>query len=211
MGYWNTFTPIFCYETVEKYADSIQRYVDDGMLMSSSELYYPIRLKPKGMNTLSSLRENGANHIELRMIDLNPFEESGVDIRDLKFAHLMLIWLASTPAETVALNDQVRAVQNFKNAARYDLKTVYLYDENSDSYSFVSAAKIIIVRMRMFFRRLGFDVNDILDYQYMKFESTEGRYARKVREQFGNGYVKKGLAFTKRNDFFHSSNRSVDR
>ncbi len=194
MGYWNEFTPIFNYENIKKYTDSIQMYVDDGALAAPSELYYPIRLKPKGVNSIASLRENGADHIELRMFDLNPFEESGLDIRDVKFAHLMLIWLAATPDVPVTLNDQVHAVQNFKNAARYDLKTVYMYDENGDSYSFVSAAKIIIERMRFFFRPLGLKVNDILDYEYNKFTDAENRYAWKLRKEFEGGFVKKGLA-----------------
>lgn len=197
MGYWNEFTPIFNYESLEKYADSIQTYVDDGALAAPSELYYPIRLKPNGINSLTSLRENGANHIELRMFDLNPFEEVGLDIRDVKFAHLMLIWLASTPDAPVTLNDQVHAVQNFKNASRFDLKTVYMYDENGDSYSFVTAAKIIIERMRMFFRPLGIDANEILDYEYSKFEDAENRYAWRVRKEFGSSFVKAGLKHMK--------------
>lgn len=197
MGYWNEFTPIFNYESLPQYVDSMQHYVDDGALKAPSELYYPIRLKPAGPNSLSALRENGADHIELRMIDLNPLEETGLDIRDIKFAHLMLIWLAGTPDVPVTINDQVHAVQNFKNAARYDLKTVYMYDENGDSYSFVSASKIIIERMRFFFRPLGIDVNDILDYEYDKFTNAENRYAYKVRKLYNGSFVKKGLELTK--------------
>ena len=197
MGYWNEFTPIFNYESLPQYVDSMQHYVDDGALKAPSELYYPIRLKPAGPNSLSALRENGADHIELRMIDLNPLEETGLDIRDIQFAHLMLVWLAGTPDVPVTINDQVHAVQNFKNAARYDLKTVYMYDENGDSYSFVSASKIIIERMRFFFRPLGINVNDILDYEYDKFTNAENRYAYKVRKLYNGSFVKKGLELTK--------------
>ena len=197
MGYWNEFTPVFSYRSIEEYADRIQAYVDEGSLIAPSELYFPIRLKPKGTNSLSALRENGANHIELRMIDLNPFEEAGVDIRDIRFAHLMLVWLASTPDEPVLLNDQVHAVQNFKNAARYDLKTVYMYDENGDSYSFVTAAKIMIERMRAFFRANAYEVGDLLDYEYAKFDDSDNRYAFRVRKEFGNAFVKNGLRFVK--------------
>ncbi len=193
MGYWNEFTPIFNYESVEKYADSIQRYVDEGTLRAPTELYYPVRLKPAGPNSLESLKKNGADHIELRMFDLNPLEKTGLDVRDIKFAHLLLVWLACTPAATITLNDQVHAVQNFKNASRYDLKTVYMYDETGDSYSFVTAAKLIIERLRMFFRPLGIPVNDILDFEYAKFEDPDKRYSRQVRRQYSGSFVKKGL------------------
>lgn len=197
MGYWNEFTPVFVYDSIEQYADRIETYVNDGALMAPSELYFPIRLKPKGVNRLSSLREHGANHIEMRMFDLNPFEESGLDIRDVRFAHLLLVWLASTPDEKVSLNDQVHAVQNFKNAARYDLKTVYMYDENGESYSFVSAAKIIIERIRSFFRSNGYEVDELLDFEYAKFENAENRYAYRMRKEFGREYVKGGLRYMK--------------
>ena len=197
MGYWNEFTPIFNYESLEKYTDSIQRYVDDGTLMAPSELYFPIRLKPAGVNNLKALRENGATYIELRMFDLNPFVKEGLDIRDIKFAHLLLVWLASTPSEKISLNDQVHAVQNFKNAARYDLKTVRMYDPEGESYSFAASAKIIINQMRYFYRGLGISVNEILDFEYEKFEIAENRYAWRMRKEYGTEYVKKCLALVK--------------
>ena len=195
-GYWNPFLPILDHSDLRSFTGSIRKYIRAGMLHSASELYLPVRLKPRGDNSLDSLAENGVDHIELRMFDLNPFEASGLDIRDIKFAHLMLVWLAATPDINIRLNDQVHAVQNFKNAARYDLKTVYMYDENGESYSFVSAAKILIERMRFFFRPLaGKEVTDIFDYEYEKFTNAENRYAWRMRKEFGNGFVKKGLKY----------------
>ena len=165
--------------------------------MAPSELYFPIRLKPAGVNSLKALRENGATYIELRMFDLNPFVKEGLDIRDIKFAHLLLVWLASTPSEKISLNDQVHAVQNFKNAARYDLKTVRMYDPEGESYSFAASAKIIINQMRYFYRGLGISVNEILDFEYEKFEIAENRYAWRMRQEYGTEYVKKCLALVK--------------
>ena len=91
LGYWNDFTPVLDYSGTDAYAESIQRYVDCGLISVPSELYYPIRLKPKGENTLAALRSNGVNHIELRMIDLNPLRPEGIDLRDVVFAQLLTI------------------------------------------------------------------------------------------------------------------------
>lgn len=124
LGYWNAFTPVFDYTDIRRYAGSIERYVDAGLLHSASELYYPIRLKPKGENSLQALRDGGVDHIELRMFDLNPLVPGGLDVRDVQFAQLFLVWLASLPRLALSELDQVMAVQNFKNAAHYDLKTV---------------------------------------------------------------------------------------
>ncbi len=122
MGYWNEFAPILDYHDISAYADSIQKYVDMGLLKAASELYYPIRLKPAGENTLESLRKNGVNHIELRMFDLNPLADVGLEEKDVVFAQLLMVWLVSTPNQPFSEKDQIQAVQNFKNAARYDLK-----------------------------------------------------------------------------------------
>ena len=97
MGYWNFFSPILDYTSLDTYADSIQRYVDDGLLRFPTELYYPVRLKPAGKNSLENLRKNGVNHIELRMFDLNPLVSCGIEEKDIAFAQLLLVWLASTP------------------------------------------------------------------------------------------------------------------
>ena len=83
--------------TVLEYAGSIQRYLNSGTLAGVGELYYPIRLKPKGANRLNNLVQNGVNHIELRNIDINPFAESGLDVRDLQFIELALILFGSMP------------------------------------------------------------------------------------------------------------------
>ena len=92
-GYWNTFTPILFYDDILEYAGSIQRYLNSSTLAGVGELYYPIRLKPKGTNRLNNLVQNGVNHIELRNIDINPFAESGIDARDLQFIELLCLWI----------------------------------------------------------------------------------------------------------------------
>lgn len=177
--------------------DSIQRYVSDGWLRFPSELYYPVRLKPCGENTLSNLREQGVNHIELRMFDLNPLVPCGVDERDVIFAQLFLVWLASTPPRPFSDSAQVQAIQNFKNAAHYDLKTVNILLPNGEVNSVADAALDVIGEMETFYWDFPEGIREVLHFQKEKFVEQENRYSWKVREQFGNGFVKKGLALAK--------------
>lgn len=197
MGYWNDFAPVFDYSGLKEYVQGIRNYVRRGFLKSPSELYYPVRLKPPGKNNLETLKREGVNHIELRMFDLNPFEKSGVNIKDLYFAHLMMVWLASTPAQDFPDKDQVHAVANFKNAAHYDLKTVKILTPEGDTFSMVQAALNVIGMMREFYGELGIDVSDILDFENSKFTEKENRYAYRVREEFKDGFAKKALALAK--------------
>lgn len=197
MGYWNEFAPIFDYEDIEAYADSIQKYVDDGLLKAASELYFPIRLKPRGENHLDTLRKLGADHIELRMFDLNPLVEAGVEEKDILFAQLLMIWLAAAEDLCFTPKDQIQAVQNFKNAARYDLKTVKIQVPGGENDSVADAALMVIGQMQEFYREIGLGVQDVLEFEKDKFIDAGNRYAWKIREQFQKDFVKKALVLAK--------------
>lgn len=197
MGYWNEFAPVFDYDSIEAYVSRIQQYVDTGFLKAPSELYYPIRLKPKGENNLDRLVKYGVDHIELRMFDLDPFVESGVEEKDILFAQLLMVWLAAIPDRSFTQQDQIQAVQNFKNAARYDLKTVKILDPDGQIHSVAEAAIRVIDNMKVFYQELGLPVQDVLEFEHEKFIDAENRYAWKIRKQFQNGYVKKALKLAK--------------
>ena len=198
MGFWNFFAPILDYSNIRAYADSIQKYVDNGMLRAPTELYYPIRLKPRGKNVLSVLRERGVDHIELRMIDLNPLVPCGVNERDMAFAQMFLGWLAATPKERFLVKDQVQAVQNFKNAAHYDLKTVKIVTPDGEAISVADAALKVLEQMKEFYRDFPEDVRAVIDFQMEKFIDPEKRYAWIIRKEFSGGYAKKGLELAKK-------------
>lgn len=197
LGYWNFFAPILDYSSAAAYADSIQYYIDNGLIRYPSELYYPIRLKPRGDYGLEGLKR-GVSHIELRMVDLNPLVRAGIDERDVLFSQLLLVWMASTPDEVLATKDQVQAVQNFKNAAHYDLKTVKIVMPNGDAFSVVKSAKKIIDALEQFYEGFGDEVQECLEFQRAKFDNPENRYAWKIRHQYGEGYVARGLELARK-------------
>lgn len=198
LGYWNEFVPVLDYQSMEAYADSIEKYALQGLLKAPSELYYPVRLKPAGENCLENLKRNGVSHIELRMFDLNPLCPEGVEVRDVLFAQLLMIWLLCRPIEELSVRHQVHGVQNFKNAAHYDLKTVKIALPDGKICSAAQAAMDIIDDMKGFFRELQIDVQGILDFQYAKFEDADNRYAWKIRKGFQGGFVRKGMELAKR-------------
>ena len=226
LGYWNFFTPVLDYSSIEKYADSILGYIEYGMIRSESELYFPIRLKPAGKYSVAKLKENGVSHIELRMIDLNPYLPEGLDVRDAEFIKLLLIYLAALPDRVITPHEQIQAVKNTKNAAHYDINMVkivlpaseealkacrgekispaYSYKEKgAETTELVSAALCVIGKMEAFFGGIAerFDRSAaaveeamaVLAYQRGKFEDPKARYAFRVREEYGEDFVEKGL------------------
>lgn len=116
-GYWNQYLPIVDHHCLSSFTYGISKYIKAGFLHSASELYLPVRLKPKGENSLENLAENGVDHIELRMFDLNPDAPLGIDGRDLEFAHLLMIYLLSLPDFVFTPQLQTQAAADHKNAA----------------------------------------------------------------------------------------------
>lgn len=200
LGYWNAFSPVLDYTNIQRYSDSIQSYLDKGLLCAASELYYPVRLKPKGAYSLYALKEGGSDHLELRMFDINPFEESGIDVRDVQFVQLFLVWLASMPRRVLSMSEQVMAVQNFKSAARYDLDTVRIVMPELRDQAAVSArgaAMYLLDRIIDFYRGLSGEipdwVTDVLEFERKKVLHPRTRYAARVREQFSGTFLEKGM------------------
>ena len=179
-GYWNHFTPLLDYSDLESYIRSIQRYIDDGNLRSVSELYYPVRLKPRGANSLEALAEKGINHLELRVIDVNPLSPTGVFVEDIRFIHLLILYLVSLPEKEFTETDQIKAVRNIKQAAVFG---------NGDIRQ---RAKLILADIQLFAARYFPDYNGVIEYQLQKTKNGNS-YAEIISERFSSDYMKKGL------------------
>ena len=127
-GYWNQFIPQLDYTDLLAYIRSIKDYIEKGVLFSAGELYLPVRLKPRGENSLEALLIGGADHIELRMFDLNPLEKLGVAQKDLEFAHLFLIYLLHLEDFDFTSELQAKAIEHHQSAALYDISNVMIND-----------------------------------------------------------------------------------
>lgn len=179
-GYWNNFTPILYYNDILEYAGSIQRYLNSGTLAGVGELYYPIRLKPKGSNRLNNLVQNGVNHIELRNIDINPFAKSGLDVRDLQFIELLCLWIYSNYKDKLSYNDQIRVIENLKNAALYDIDSTTINGKEP----LREAGLRVLGEMKAFYGE-----TELIKYQIQKLTEPGKRYAERVSDSLKNNYM----------------------
>lgn len=193
IGYWNEFIPILNYENLKGYVDSIQHYIDDGLLKSASELYYPIRLKPQGANSIENLKKTGVNHIELRMLDLNPLSPVGIFKEDMDFLHMLIIYLTSLDDENFLKSEQISAVKNVKQAAKYDDENTFI-SLDGEKTSLKSAALNVLCNMQTFFQK--YEQNNalnIINYQKNKIIDKSKRYVEIIRKDYSENYVKNGL------------------
>lgn len=89
-GYRNLIDLFPDYSSAKSYVDSIYRFIEEGKISYAKEFYSSIRLKGSSMD-IRALAEKGIKYIELRTIDINPFDKVGVNLWDLKFIHLFLL------------------------------------------------------------------------------------------------------------------------
>lgn len=221
IGYWNDFEPVLDYRSLEGYVNSILKYTADGTLMSPAELYYPVRLKPAGLYDLERLRQEGVSHIEIRIIDENPYSEIGIFREDVRFLHLLMVYLASRAPKPFPEGEQLWALRDMKRAALFDDSTCLF-----NGLSIRENAAQALQEMEEFFAGgagaapggsasgdgsapVGVVapvtgsasaewayIREALDFQWRKLEPG-GRPAEVIREKFREGYNRKGLELAK--------------
>ena len=184
-GYWNDFTPILDYSNLKNYVRSIARYIVNGDLKAASELYYPVRLKPRGANSLETLFQNGVNHLELRVLDVNPLTRTGIFTEDIRFMHLLLLWLSSLPDLDFDEEKQSQAIADVKAAAVFG---------NAEIKN--RAAKTL-EEIKRFTAQYFQNYLNIVDYQLNKLHDGNS-YAEIVSREFTDDYMAKGLALARR-------------
>ncbi|MBR1920984.1 MAG: hypothetical protein IJ829_03135 [Kiritimatiellae bacterium] len=197
LGYWNHFTPVHDFSGVRAYADSIRDYVRRGFIAAPSELYFPVRLKPRGANRLASLVEGGIDRIELRCVDLNPLVGGLVDVRDVAFVQLMLLWCASRESAALSAAAQLSAVRNFKNAARFDIDAATILLPDGSTPSVRRAGLGLLDEIARFFGDFPDDVRAVVAFERGKLSAGARRYADEVRARFGGTFARKGLEWAR--------------
>ncbi|MEE0956491.1 MAG: glutathione synthase [Ruminococcus sp.] len=183
-GYWNDFTPILDYSNLKKYVGSIGRYILKDKLKAASELYYPVRLKPRGANSLEMLYQNGVNHLELRVLDVNPLTRTGIFTEDIRFFHLLLLWLCSLTDFDFDEETQRKAIADVKAAAVFGNTEIK------------RRAKKALEEIKSFAGQYFPNYLNTVEYQLNKLIDGNS-YAEIVSRKFSEDYMAKGLALAR--------------
>lgn len=128
-GYRNEVDLYPDYTTVEHYIESINSFVEEGSLQSYKELYSQIRPKAKdNTNLLESLQKEGIQYIEVRSIDINPFDKGGITLEDLDFIHIFMLYLLIKEEEQDLNSEKLQkeATENQRMIAKCGLEDVWL-------------------------------------------------------------------------------------
>lgn len=89
-GYSNHDDVQVSYSSMDKYAADLSSMVKKNLLIEEKEFYSAVRLR--GGEQAADLKEHGVKYIELRNIDINPFENYGISHEQAEFLHLFLLY-----------------------------------------------------------------------------------------------------------------------
>lgn len=183
-GYWNDFVPVLDYSSLDAYVSSIEKLVSAGRLRSVTELYYPVRVKPRGDNSLEALRQKGINHIELRVTDVNPLSRTGIFKEDIEFFHLLMLYLLSLPEQVSDKASQLEAIENVKQAAVFGNEHIH------------QKARTVLSDIAEFAEKYFPEFMRTVKYQQSKL--LPGRsYAELVSKYFSGDYIGRGLSLAR--------------
>ncbi len=113
-GYRNDTHMNLDYSSFASYNHSIQEHIDNGIINYTRENYSPIRLKSTDDTTI--------NHLEIRLLDLNPLVKGGIDPTHAHMVHLFLVFCALlTESTDFDDNQQSIARKNHMKAADFGL------------------------------------------------------------------------------------------
>lgn len=197
-GYKNQIDLYPNYESVKSYVESVYKFIDDKMIDSHKELYTQIRLKAYDNNKfLESLLKDGINYLEIRSIDINPFNKVGISLEDLNFINLFTLYLL-TKEESDYKSWQEEAQNNQNIISMYGQSDVVLYKDGK-TISKESWALSILDEMLDMNSKLSLGKEDIIREMIEKIVDNKLTYAYRVSEMVKEkGFIESHLELSRK-------------
>ncbi len=114
-------TPAPAYEKIGVRVDGHYRQLNANVLQIENEYYSAMRPKKvarSGERPTSALRRGGIDYVELRSVDLNPFDPVGISQRQAAFLELFLLYCLLKPSPPLDVDGLKRADRNHALTAR---------------------------------------------------------------------------------------------
>ena len=197
-GYKNPIDLFPDYTSVKDYVNSVYRFINDKLIENHKELYTQIRLKAyDNERFLESLTEEGINYLEIRSIDINPFNKVGISLEDLNFISLFNLYLL-TKEENSYENWQEEAQDNQNIIAMYGQMDVVL-KRDGEAISKEQYSLDILKEMKDMVIELNIKKENIIDDMIEKVKNSKLTYANKISEMIKEeGFIEGHLRLSKK-------------
>ncbi|QZE15835.1 bifunctional glutamate--cysteine ligase GshA/glutathione synthetase GshB [Halosquirtibacter laminarini] len=187
LGYRNHELIELDYRSWELFQKSIEENVADGKLIGPQELYLPIRIK-------TNLEGTEISHVEVRLLDLDPFEQTGMSIDTLRFVHLFLLYMLWVEEYDDLDVDIQKNIQDFQDwVCCHGLNSTSTLPSN-DSILLIDKVKEFLSNMQLGIQKMGVnlpkDYASSMDKVMHLATSPNSRVAVKLSEKISQeGFV----------------------
>lgn len=174
------------YSSVTNFRSSINQMVEEQKIVSSKELYSPVR--PKFIKSPEHIA-----YIELRFIDIDPLTKAGVTKNELSFLHALALYgLLSNEQDDFDVAAQAKANKYHGCVALYGLDEVpCMFEENGAQLNIWNEAEKLIREIMSLFEKLEINKSEYRDSLLHALKLVEDPQKRKVYNVL-NGIQKMG-------------------
>jgi len=118
-------TPWPAYERIGVRVDGEYRQLNANVLQIENEYYSLVRPKRRARpceRPTHALQRAGVQYVELRSLDVNPFEPNGVHIDEMRFCEALALWCLLHDSPPITPEEQREIDHNQQEVARYGRK-----------------------------------------------------------------------------------------
>lgn len=190
-GYKNTEALYPRYDTIRHFIDDLEAFVEQGKLSEPKEFYAQARLKPvhPKEDWIRSLDEEGVMYIELRTMDLNPFDPYGISETDMNIMHLLLLYCMTAEAFS-ADSDQAEADDNEWRVAENGQDRFLILHRGGKEILAVDWAKALVKDMAAMNQALHLGQDEVIAEMTARVDDLQALHAAQMVHVVENeGYI----------------------
>lgn len=194
-GYRNHNNYIVSYDSVDNYINEIKQLMADGNILDEREYYSPVRLKThQSDDFMSTLNNSGILYIELRVLDLDPFDPYGIALDTLKFVHLFMMFMLFKEATCFGSDMHDLSLKNYEHVASKGREPGLMVAIGHEEFVEMDLLGVeLLEEMRSFLQSIDcgtYDYNRLIDQMIIRFQEPETTLSAKVLDGVKkSGYI----------------------
>jgi glutamate--cysteine ligase len=182
-----------------------QIQLNGNVLQRESEFYSSIRVKQnihKGETQLDALTERGVKYIEVRILDINPFEKLGISIEQLYFLQVFMLYCLFEKSDIITAGELKKINTNHHLTALFGKKEdLTLYSYGKERISLKNFGEMVFEKLEYIAKLMDktsgdFKYHQSVEKEYQKFSDMSllpsERINREMKEN-NESYLEFGL------------------